>query len=261
MRCKTMRSLISFLKILSFVLVFLITIPIQAVWILLFNRSPKFYSFITVFGKIACSIFNIKVRVEGEPKLNEQTIFVGNHLSYIDIIVLGSFLNATFVAKADVARWPLFGLLARISQTVFITRNRDEAPKALENIKSSIAQGRSLIIFPEGTSTKGTEVLPFKSSLFDLFLQDGLKDNIKLQGFTMNIIEANGKKVAHEDDHDVYAWYADMTLLPHLWALGKSKGVTIKITFHPPRAASQYTNRKKFALDCHYDVAKGLQAP
>ena len=253
-----LRSFISLIKLSIFLTATTLLIPIQALWLLVFSKTPYYYIPLQYHEKLTCFIFNIQIDITGDISTDRQTIFVANHLSYADIIALGSFMKASFIAKADVRQWPLFGILAKLSKTVFVERTRDAAPKAIASLKQAIEENLSLIIFPEGTSTKGIEVYPFKSSLFELFLNKKIKQNLIIQPVTLKLIGVNGHTIRTEADHDLYAWYGDMTLLPHLWALGKSKGAHLEIIFHPIRAAANYDNRKTFAADCHADVAKGL---
>ncbi len=254
-----MRSLISIAKILGYVVLTLLVIPLQAIWIVFFNNTKHQYRLVQLYGKLTCLIFAIKIKFTGQIEQHDKLVFVGNHISYIDIITLGSFMNATFIAKSEVAGWPLFGWLARISKTVFITRTREAAPQAILDIKQRILENTSLILFPEATSTQGTSVHPFKSTMFELFLDSDIKDDLIIQPFTISVARVDGKPPQSNNDLDAYAWHGDMTLVPHLWALGKRTSVTLNVIMHPSRPASGYTNRKKFALDCHTDVAGALQ--
>lgn len=252
-------SFVSLLKLFSFILLSLITIPIQALSALIFRNSKKFYIIPKIYNNLVCLIYRIKIRTKGIADTDNHVIFVGNHLSYIDISVIGSTLPATFISKADVRKWPIFGILAILTQTVFIERTREAAARCIKDIKKSLDKGRSLILFPEGTSTQGLNVLPFKSSVFDLFLSSDLRDDILIQPFTISIQKINGHPVKNAKEHDLYAWYGDMTMLPHLWSLGKSTGVELLLSFHPTRAANQYHDRKILAQDCHRDVKRGLE--
>lgn len=254
-----MRALISALKLITFILLSLVTIPIQGLSALIFQNSRKFFIVPKLYNSLVCAIYGIDIKTKGTPETNKQTVFVGNHLSYIDISVIGATLPATFISKADVRQWPIFGILAILTQTVFIERTRDAAQKCIADIKKALLKKRSLILFPEGTSTQGVTVLPFKSSIFDLFLNNDLKNILYIQPFTISITKINGKTATAGTDHDLYAWHGEMTMLPHLWALGKSTGVDILLTYHPARPASKYDNRKKFAQDCHQDVSNGLK--
>lgn len=254
-----MRQIIGIIKLFFFGLLCTIIIPIQMIWCALFKNSPLYFIIPKIFNRLTLFIFRIRIITRGNPKEEGHIIYLGNHLSYIDIPVLGGNLNATFIAKADVKGWPVFGTLASISQTIYIERNRSAAIKCIEDISAALNNGRSLILFPEGTSTQGVSVYPFKSSLFELFLNPKLKNDLIIQPFTLSIKNVDQRLAQSGDDFDTYAWHSDMELPPHLWALAKSKGVTLGLEFHAPRPALQYDNRKLFAQDCEMDVKTGLQ--
>lgn len=245
-----MRTLIACSKLFIFVLLSLLTIPLQALGLVLFGRHKWFYLIPHLYHNMTCAIFNVKVKIKGQRVDSGQVLYVGNHLSYIDIPVLGGNMHATFIAKEEVKSWPIFGILGSLSKTVYIKRDRNAADQAIQNIEKSLNEHRSLILFPEGTSTNGTEILPFKSSLFELFLNENLKEKLTIQPFTLTIDPPQ--------NNDLYAWYGDMEMAPHLWQLAKSKGVRLTLIFHPPRKAKNYTDRKVFAKDCHGDTLKGL---
>lgn len=253
-----MRVVIGALKMGSFILLSLITIPLQTLGLFLFGNTKLFFIIPTTYYRLTCLIFGIKVILSGE-RASGHVLYVGNHLSYIDIAAVGSYLNATFISKADVRDWPIFGLLATVGKTVFIERSRDAVTKCIQDIKKTLSGGRSLILFPEGTSTNGTDVIPFKSSVFEILLNKELKDNLIVQPFTITITNIDKREIHKAKDHDLYAWYGDMEFTPHLWELAKSKGAELLITFHPPRAAADYADRKTFAADCHKDVQEGLR--
>lgn len=254
-----MRTLIACNKLFFFALLCLIIIPIQTVWQLITRNSRLYFVIPKLFNRLTLFIFRIKVNMMGEKPEKDNVIFVGNHLSYIDIPVLGGHLLATFIAKADVRQWPIFGTLASISRTIYIERDRGAALKCIQDIQKSLKEERSLILFPEGTSTQGTEVFPFKSSIFELFLHKDLKKKLIIQPFTITITHINGHDILTSNDNDIYAWHSDMTLPPHLWTLAKSKGASIQVHLHKPHKASDFENRKEFSSRCHQDVQEGLQ--
>ena len=254
-----MRSIIAFIKVISFVLVSIIAIPIQGIVFLILGYT-RFVNFIpNLYGKTVCFILRIKVKINGTPAKAGNVIYIGNHLSYADIGSIGGNVPASFISKAEIKSWPIFGQLATVSRTVFIERDRNAATKCIKDIKKTLTTGQNLILFPEGTSTNGTEVLPFKSTLFELFLSDELKEKLTVQPFTVTITHIDGKPITDPKDNDIYAWYGDMDFFPHLWRLAKSKGATILLTFHQSRKASDYDDRKVFAADCFEDVSKGLE--
>lgn len=253
-----MRSVIAGLKFVLFFLWCCVIVPAQLV-VLLFHKGCGAYILPYYWHKGVCLIFGLQVRVEGQPQRSGQVLFVGNHLSYLDIPVIGTVLKASFVAKKDVAQWPVFGFLSKLQQTAFIDRARGAAIKEADSLGSMVAQGKSLIIFPEGTSTDGRNVLPFKSSLFSLALADAVRE-MRIQPFTVHIETIAGQAPESQDIRDIYAWHRDMdTELPvHLWGFAKSKGAVIVLTFHAPIRAQDYEDRKALAKACHEHVSNGL---
>ncbi|MEM6261809.1 MAG: lysophospholipid acyltransferase family protein [Bacteroidota bacterium] len=181
-----MRSAIAVIKIALFFLWSLLCVPPQLV-VLLFHRGKKAYLMPWIWHKGVCLIFRIKVQISGKPDQSKQTLYVSNHLSYLDIPAIGMVLRASFVAKKDVKNWPVFGFLSKMQQTAFIDRNRKAAIQEKTSLSGMISDGKSLIIFPEGTSTDGREVLPFKSSLFSLALSDSDK-SLCIQPFFISIL-------------------------------------------------------------------------
>ncbi len=253
-----MRTLIAIVKIFWFAILCLLTFPTLAIWNVFFSHSRFHHVISKTFHKLTCEIFGVKKIIIGNISQN-QTVYVGNHLSYIDIPLLGSFLNATFISKIEVKSWPVLGQLALLADTIFIRRDRESASQCIEDIQKRILKNRSLILFPEGTSSNGASIIPFKSSLFELFLSEKIKDSLIVQPFTIIPQTIHGKGVSSINDHDGYAWYGDMSLAPHLWMLAKSKGVEIKIIFHEPHKASTFNNRKAFSNTCYADSFKGLK--
>lgn len=254
-----MRNLIALIKLLLFAIVTLVVCPAQLI-IMLFTKGKMAYALPFLWENAVRKIFCIKLHVIGKPDLERQTIFMSNHLSYLDIPVLGSIIPASFVAKKDVASWPVFGFLSKLQQTAFISRERSDAEKGKFALDTMLEEGKSLIIFPEGTSTDGREVRPFKSSLFSIALKESLPD-IQIQSVTMSIIKTNNNKIKTQDDRDLYAWHINMDtpLAAHLWRFAKNKGAHIKIEFHPPIRASDYQDRKTLANTCHFTVSNGLE--
>lgn len=189
-----------------------------------------------------------------------QCLYVGNHLSYLDIPAIGYILPASFVARKDVASWPVFGFLSKLRQTAFISRDRNDALKGKNALSKMIAQGKSLIVFPEGTSTDGRGVRDFKSSLFSIALQQDRREDLYIQPLTIEMRRVDGRPVQTQDDRDLYAWHIDMdTPLPaHLWRFARSRGAEISLTFHDSFPAIRYENRKTLAKDCHLAVSNGL---
>lgn len=244
-------------KLLAFTSLCLMVIPTQLL-VLAFDKGRFSYFIPYHWHKAVCWVFGLKLETQGTPYTNSQTIYVCNHTSYLDIPLIGSVLKASFVAKKEVASWPVFGLLSKLQQTAFISRDKEDAAKEKNALSNMMAAGKSLIIFPEGTSTDGKEVLPFKSSLFSLAYGD--YKNLMIQPITLEISEVNSQKPEKQDIRDLYSWHnkMDIDLSLHLIKFSECKGAKVKLIFHDAFAANSYENRKTLAKACHESVSNGL---
>jgi len=212
-----------------------------------------------LFYKMLTGMMGIRVRVYGKPSTATYVLFTSNHVSYLDIPVLGSVLKSGFVAKSEVASWPLFGFMSKVLNTAFIERKSTRAAAQQAVLRERIVTLKHLILFPEGTSTRGLTALPFKSSLFGVFEQAST-DDVTIQPVSLVCTEFEGRKITSDETRDRYAWHGDMTLLPHLWAAFKNGAFTVDVTFHAPIAASNGMDRKQLAATCHDMVARGIEA-
>jgi len=198
------RIIIACFKLFLLALAWVATYILQLVWLVLFSRTRFFYIPAIFFHSCVCLIFNIKVKVEGDTATG-HVIYAGNHVSYMDIPVLGSFLKATFISKAEVKSWPLFGWLATIAETIFIKRTRNAAQECIDEIGKMLDRNRSLILFPEGTSSNGKDILPFKSSLFEwkMALEKGVKVTVTFHTPLAANLYTNRKIFAKECEDSV----------------------------------------------------------
>lgn len=203
-------------------------------------------------------IFDLRLTVIGAPSTERPTLFVSNHNSYLDIEVLGALIAGSFVAKSEVSGWPLFGLLAKLQETVFINRNaRQDAGRQGESMTARLAAGDSLILFPEGTSSDGNRVLPFKTALFAV-ANTRIDDRpLTVQPVSVTAVAMDGIPLGRTL-RPVYAWYGDMDLAPHLWQLAKLGGIALVVEFHPPLTAEAAGSRKALAEVCWRAVRGGV---
>ncbi len=187
-------------------------------------------------------------------------LFVSNHCSYSDVMVLGSVIMGSFVAKAEVARWPVFGFLAKLQDTVFVERTGIRAREQRDGMIQRLAAGDNLILFPEGTSDDGNRVLPFKSALFSVAqhpLENG--DTVKIQPVSIAYTQLDGMPTGRALK-PYLAWYGDMELASHLWELAGLGMITVEVIFHTPVAMSAFGSRKALAAHCHETVSAGVAA-
>jgi len=202
-------------------------------------------------GILRC--FNIEVTLEGTLHTDVPTLYISNHISYLDIFVLGSQVPGTYIAKSEVAKWPLFGFLAKLQDTLFIERRSRKVGSQIEQIQSHLLKGHKLILFPEGTSNIGTFVAPFHSSFF----QSADNDQITIQAITVSYTHYQNK-LMDRSERDFYAWYKPRKILPHfLNGLGLGRG-RAHLTFHKPVKLNQFESRKACANHCENSIRQGL---
>jgi 1-acyl-sn-glycerol-3-phosphate acyltransferase len=136
---------------------------------LLFGKLIPFFDkwLPVIFHKLLIWLLSIQIDLEGEiDTSNNSNLYISNHLSYLDISILGSIFPMRFVAKSEVEVWPLFGFLAKLSRTIFISRKRSDSLDQKNKILKSLSSNEKVFIFPEGTTSDGNRVLDFKSSSF-----------------------------------------------------------------------------------------------
>lgn len=248
-----MRSILGAGRLIIFLFSAIFTIAYQST-VMLFSKGPAALVYPRAYHDFCRKLLGIKIIVEGEIERGKNIVYVGNHISYLDVQVLGSLLNASFIAKKEVESWPLFGILGKMGRTLYISRATADAAQATQMLADRLEEGLPLIVFAEGTSTNGMQVLPFKSSFFEIFLNK----EIKIQPFTISVLEVDGHKADSSILRDQYTWHGDMTLGPHLWNFAKSKGAIVKVTFQKPILSSSFDNRKTLSTACYNGVVKGL---
>jgi lyso-ornithine lipid O-acyltransferase len=229
--------------------------PVQAVAALLNLRLartlPRWYH------RLSCRVLGIRLAFEGKPIEVDPALYVVNHTGYLDIEILGAALEASFIAKADVADWPWFGWLAKLQRSVFIERTRTAAASHRDAIVKRFDRGDRLILFPEGTSSDGGHVLPFKSSLFSVaeYRRDGTP--IAVQPVAVAYTRLDGIPLGRSF-RPYFAWYGEMDLAPHLWTLLGMGVLTVELTFFPPVTIDQFASRKELAAHCYRVIGEGV---
>ncbi len=211
-----------------------------------------------IFHRLLLRILGFRVRAHGAISTTKPTLFVANHASYLDIPVLGSLVPGAFVAKSEVAGWPVFGFLAKLQRTVFIERRPSQAGEQRDGLRERLAKDEDLILFPEGTSTNGLSVLPFKSGLFAVAKDGAGGGAITVQPISVVCTGLYGLPLTR-DWRPYYAWYGDMTMPKHLWNVFKLGRFTVDVVFHPPLHPQDFADRKRLAAACHDAVARGIE--
>ena len=198
--------------------------------------------------RTALRLVGLRLSVTGRP-LATRGAMVANHSSWLDIFALNASAPIYFVSKSEVAGWPGIGWLARATGTVFIERTRTRARDHADLFETRLLAGHRLVFFPEGTSTDGAQVLPFKTTLFDAFFRDELKHDIQVQPVAVRYLPAPGT------DPRAYAWWGGMSFGPHLWAILALPGAgTVKVAYLEPLKPADVDNRKALAAACQRAV-------
>jgi 1-acyl-sn-glycerol-3-phosphate acyltransferase len=206
-----------------------------------------------IFHRICCRIMGLKVVKTGKCEESRQVMYVINHLSYTDISVIGGLVDGCFVAKKEIKSWPVFGYMTRLQRSIFVERKRENANKQRLELLDTLADGDNLIIFPEGTSTDGSRVLPFKSSLFSS-VYDTDKDVI-VQPISLAYTHLNGVPIGRAW-RPAFNWFGDVDMLPHMWRLLGLGTVTARVHFHEPLDPKDYGNRKALAKASYEAVSE-----
>jgi 1-acyl-sn-glycerol-3-phosphate acyltransferase len=182
-------------------------------------------------------LLNVRIAVEGRPP-SRAGVLVTNHLSYVDVLVLGALFDAVFVSRADVKDWPGIGLFARGSETIFLDRGRKrQLPGVVEHMRALVERGVQVVFFPEGTSGRGDVVMPFRSSLFEVPVRAG----VVAHAAALDYRTAPGDEPAET----AVCWWGDADFLPHLWSLLRLRGVDARVAFAD--AEIEPTTRKEMA--------------
>jgi 1-acyl-sn-glycerol-3-phosphate acyltransferase len=229
--------------------------PVQGLGLAL--RRPWSRTLPALYHRWCCRILGFRVRTIGAPTAERPVLFAANHVSYTDITVLGSLIVGSFIAKAEVAGWPLFGWLAKLQRTVFIDRRVRSTVFQRDAITERLAAGDALILFPEGTSGDGNRVLPFKSALFSAAEDRRAIVPIAVQPVSIAYTRLDGIPMGRLF-RPFFAWYGTAELAPHLWNMVGLGAVEVVVEFHPPTFLADCGSRKALSWYCHARIAGGM---
>lgn len=199
----------------------------------------------------ALRIIGLQFKVTGTP-MRERGAVVANHSSWLDIFALNAAERIYFVAKSEVAGWAGIGKLARSTGTMFVRRDPALAKSQTGLMRERLMIGHKLLFFPEGTSTDGSLVLPFKTTLFEAFLTGELRDHIAIQPVSVVYRAPEGA------DPRFYGWWGNMEFGSHLLTiLAPTRQGSVEVMFHPPLHVRGYDSRKALALAAEKNVRAG----
>jgi 1-acyl-sn-glycerol-3-phosphate acyltransferase len=198
------------------------------------------------YYRVLCRILGIGIRVDGEPVRDRAVLFVSNHVSWADILVIGSIMPIAFVSKAEVGNWPLVGVTARLQRTVFVDRSRrQQTGDAIADMVKRLTDGVSVVLFAEGTSSDGNRVLPFRSALIGAVREAGARSEhgVTIQPMSIGYTRVNGIPMGRQH-RTLAAWYGDLDFMPHIKAFLAAGAVDAVVSYGQPFTADAGSDRK-----------------
>jgi 1-acyl-sn-glycerol-3-phosphate acyltransferase len=237
----------------------LVAVLIQAVCLLLPGRAKV--AFAKIYWAVFCRLLGLRVRVIGQSADRgapdgRRVVFVSNHSSWLDIAALGGRLPGCFVSKADIARWPVISTVARLGRTVFITRRRGATGRERDAMRARLAEGDNLILFPEGTTSDGSRVLPFRSAFFGIVEASPGEPPPLIQPISVVYDRLAGLPIGRAN-RPLFAWYGDMDIASHFWRLAQHRGLRATVLLHTPLDPASFADRKSLSRAVWQAVADG----
>jgi len=230
---------------------------LQAAMLLLPGRGKVVVA--RLYWASLCRLMGMQVRIIGIPARRldgRPVVFASNHSSWLDILTLGGTLEGCFVAKQEVGSWPLISTIAHLGRTVFVSRRASNTGQERDGMRARLDAGDSLILFPEGTSSDGSRVLPFRSVFFSVVEDRAGSPRPVVQPVSVVYDQLAGLPMGRAS-RPVFAWYGDMDLASHFWRLAQHRGLRATVLLHPPVDPAAYPDRKALALAVQATVAAG----
>jgi lyso-ornithine lipid O-acyltransferase len=237
----------------------MVSIVVQSVLVPL-PGHPRVW-FARVYWAVMCRLIGLRVRVIGVPVRasgGRPVVFVSNHSSWLDILVLGGRLEAAFIAKGEVARWPVIATIARLGRTVYVRRTRASTMTERDEMGRRLESGGNLVLFPEGTTSDGSRVLPFRSAFLSV-----AELKVTPEGATpivqpvSVVYDRLGYLPTGRAARPLFAWYGDMDIGSHFWRLAQHRGLRATVLLHAPIDPAACPSRKALAQTAWRAVADG----
>jgi 1-acyl-sn-glycerol-3-phosphate acyltransferase len=247
---------------LAFVVLTLALLPFQLIGIAfnlgLQRRIPHLYH------RVLCALIGIRICEVGQRSQASPVLILSNHVSWLDVLVVTALTPVVFVAKSEVARWPVFGWLAKLQRSIFINRQaRHQTGAATRAIADRLLGGDAVVLFAEGTSSDGIRILPFRSALIGAVhhaLGDSMHHSeITVQPMSLAYVRLSGLPMGRALRNRV-AWYGDVELVPHLLNVLASGAVDVTVSWGKPIAYDMRADRKQIARDAERSVRRMTSA-
>ena len=204
-----------------------------------------------IFHTVLCAVIGIRIHEVGERSKTAPLLILSKHASWLDILVIGAKTPVVFVAKSEIAKWLLFGWLAKMQRTIFVERERRQSTGATaREIGDRMVSGDAVVLFAEGTSSDGIRVLPFRSALVGsvhhALGESTHHDKVMVQPMSLAYVGFGGLPVGRAL-HERIAWYGDVDLVPHLVGILTSGAIDVTVTWGEAVAYDMSADRKQIA--------------
>lgn len=220
-----------------------------------------------LFHRIACTLIRLRIHESGTRPHDVPALILSNHSSWIDIVALSALAPVSFVAKSEIAGWPVFGTLARLQRSIFVDRNdRRATGEIAQTMARRLGRGEWIVLFAEGTTSDGNRVLPFKAPLVGaarMALDPGngasaaLLPALLLQPLAITYTRRNGLPLTRRERPDL-CWYGTMDLLPHLADILAGGSIDAVIHWGTPRSFDAKSDRKAMTRDAWAAVREAV---
>lgn len=256
-----------------------LTLPLMPLqWLLIKTGSKQQRRLPHWYHRQVCRLLGIRIQRHGTISDDQAVLVISNHVTWLDIPILSALAPVSFVAKKEVAQWPLAGSLARLQRTVFVDRGRRTAVGATSNeIATRLQSGDHVVLFAEGTSSDGNRVLPFKTSLFaaakpgraamrnkgggstppPAATLDQAGNPVFVQTVAMTYTGIHGLPLTRANRPDV-AWYGDMEMTSHAWTLLKTGPIDVHICIGAPVPLDDFADRKALAAFAENQIRRAV---
>lgn len=243
---------------LSLLVLTLLLAPFQLIGIALGLRWQQ--SIPHLFHRALCALVGVRIHEIGTRTSSTPVLILSNHVSWLDICVIGARAPVVFVAKSEVAKWPVFGWLAKLQRTIFIERERrQKTGAAAQEIGDRMLSGDAVVLFAEGTSSDGMRVLPFRSALVGAVHhalgESTHHDKITVQPMSLAYVGFGGLPVGRAFRENV-AWYGDIDLIPHFFGILASGAIDVIVTWGDAVAYDMTADRKTITRDAERAVRR-----
>lgn len=250
---RQLRAVLKFFFFLSIVIIYLSSSYFVRLFVWNDIRRKRCHTIIVSWvTHWACGLLGIQRHYINPPKPGEQFLFLGNHLGFLDILILSSMRPTMFVTSVEMRETPFLGLLCEMGGCLFVERrSRKSLVQEIEQIRSLLKQGFSIAIYPEGTSGDGSKVMPFKKSLLTAATESG----VPIKVMVINYRKVNNQNVSHAWREYVF-WYGELAFFPTLWRLFTLRSIDVDLSFHDEIHVSADHDRREIAAQAQAIVEK-----